>query len=66
MTQLEVGSKLQSLRHRDVTPGLEHHHGNGTTRKRVTDDELGNDVQADLLVGDSLDNANGDGVHECY
>ena len=65
MTKFEVGCKLQGLRHRDVAPGLEHHHSNRATRERITNDELGDDIEANLLVGDGLDNTDWNDVHEC-
>ena len=64
MAELEVRRELQSLGHGDVTPGLEHHHCDGAAGQRVTDDELSNDVETDLLVGYGLDHANGDDVDE--
>ena len=64
MTELEVGSEEQRLRHRDVAPSLEHHHGDWATRESVADDQLSNNVETDLLVGNSLDDTNGDDVHE--
>jgi hypothetical protein len=53
MTELEIRGERKSLGHGNVTPGLEHHHGDGTSGKCVSDDEFGNDVETDLLVGDS-------------
>lgn len=44
MAQLEVRRELERLRHSYVPPSLEEHHGNWTTRKRVPDDELRDDV----------------------
>lgn len=35
-----------------------HHHGDGLSRKHVTNDHLGDDVQTSLLIGNGLDNAN--------
>lgn len=64
MPKLEVGRKLQSLSHSDVSPGLEHHHSDWPSGKSIPDDKFGDDVQADLLVGDGLDHANGDHVDE--
>lgn len=87
MTQFEVRTECESLGHGDVTPGLEHHHGDRTTGESVSDDQFGDDtrgkekmlrevdvedtrwrmgsvLQADLLIGDSLDHTNGDGERE--
>ena len=65
MTELEVRSKLQGLSHGVVAPGLEHHHGDWLSGESVTDDQLSENIKAQLLVGDSLDHANGYYVHEC-
>ena len=56
--------KMLTLSHGNVTPGLEHHHSDGTARESITDDEFGDDVQADLLIGDSLDHSNRNNVEE--
>ena len=64
MTQLEVTRERQGLSHGDVTPGLEHHHSDGLAGEQVTDDQLSDDVQTDLLVSDGLNDTNGDGVEE--
>ena len=64
MAELEVGREEQSLRHGDITPGLEHHHSNRTTGECVTNDKLGNDIETDLLVGDGLDDTDRDDVDE--
>ena len=64
MTQFEVRTEGESLGHGDVTPGLEHHHSDGLAGEQVTDDQLSDDVQTDLLVSDGLDDTNGDGVEE--
>lgn len=62
VTELEVGDERQRLGHGDVTPGLEHHHRDRLSGKGVTNDELSDDVEADLLVRDGLDHADGDDV----
>ena len=64
MAKLEIRGELQSLSHRDVAPGLEHHHSDRMPGESVANDELGNNVEPDLLVGDSLNDADGDDVHE--
>jgi hypothetical protein len=64
VTQLEVRGESKRLSHRDVTPSLKHHHGNRMARESVSDDEFGNDVETDLLIGDCLDHTNRDNVDE--
>jgi hypothetical protein len=64
VTELEVAGKLQSLGHGNVTPGLEHHHRNWTAREGIAYDKLGDDIKTDLLVGDSLNDADRDSVRE--
>ena len=61
MAELEITDKLECLPHGDIPKGLESHVGNGTARKSVTNNVLRNDVQTGLLVGNSLDEANGEG-----
>ena len=65
VAELEIRCELERLEHRDVSPRLEHHHGHRTPWERVSDDELGDDVKADLLVSDSLDDTDGDDIDEC-
>lgn len=64
VAKLEVRRELESLEHRNVAPGLKHHHCNRTSRERVADDELSDDIETDLLVGDSLDHADRDNENE--
>lgn len=64
MAELKVGRELKRLGHRNITPRLEHHHGNWATRQAITDDKFGDDVQADLLIGDGLNHSDGDDVEE--
>ena len=64
MTQFEVGGECQCLSHGNVTPCLEHHHRHRSSRKSVSDDKFGDDVEADLLVSDGLNHADGDHVEE--
>lgn len=64
MTKLEVRCEGEGLKHGDVTPGLEQHHCDGTAGEGIADDELGNNVQTDLLIGDSLNHTNGNNVDE--
>lgn len=44
VAELEVGGKVEALRHADISPGLEHHHRDWTAGQGVSDDELGNDA----------------------
>jgi len=62
MTELEVRSELQGLSHGDIAPGLEQHHSDGSAGESVPDDQLRNDVETNLLIGDSLNHADGDHV----
>lgn len=41
---------------------FEHHHGDWASGKHVSDDQLGDDVQSNLLIGNGLDHTNGNGV----
>ena len=45
VTELEVWSEIQGLNHGDVSPCLEEHHGDRTSRKHVSDDQLGDDAK---------------------
>jgi hypothetical protein len=64
VTELHVTRESERLSHGDVTPSLEQHHGDGLAGKHEADDELGDDVEADLLVGNSLDHSDGNDVEE--
>ena len=64
MSKLEIARELQRLGHCDITPRLEHHHGNRLSGERVTNDKFRNDVETDLLIGDGLDHADGNNVEE--
>lgn len=64
VTEFEIAGEVESLSHRDITPGFEHHHGDGVARESVSDDKFCDDVETDLLVRDSLNHADGDDVHE--
>ena len=44
VAELEVRGERQCLSHRDVSPSLEHHHGDGAARERVADDQLSDDA----------------------
>ena len=65
MTKFKVRSKLKGLNHRNVSPGLEHHHSERTTGDSVAHDQFGENIDADLLVGESLDHANWNDIEEC-
>ena len=60
VAELEVGGEGEGLRHGDVAVRLEEHHGDGAAGLHVADDEFGDDVEAELDVGNGLDHANGD------
>jgi hypothetical protein len=47
-------------------PSLEHHHCDRTPRKRVANDQLGYDIQSNLLVSDGLNHSYGYGVDKCF
>lgn len=64
MTKFEVGSELKCLVHRDVSPSLEQHHGERTAGYGVADNQFGDDIETDLLVGDRLDHTNGNDITE--
>jgi len=53
-----------TLSHSNVSPCLEHHHGDRTSWKGVPNDKFSDDIQADLLIGDGLNHSNGDSVYE--
>ena len=55
---------MKGLGHGNVSPCLKHHHCNGLSGEHVTDDELSDNVETDLLIGDSLDHTDGDDIEE--
>jgi len=57
---------MPTLCHGDITPCLEKHHGNGMSGESVSNDKFSDDVEADLLISDGLDHADGDNVHKCW
>lgn len=61
VTELQILTEVQSLSHDNVSEGLEHHHGDGVTGLDVTDDELGEYVETQLNVGESLDDTDRNG-----
>lgn len=62
--QLQILCECQSLTHSDVSISLEQHHGNGTAREHVPDDEFREYVQAELDVCHGLDDADWDAPEE--
>lgn len=60
MTKLEILGKVEGLAHADVAVVLEHHHGHGASRDHVSNDELCQNIEAKLNVGDGLHDTNGD------
>ena len=52
------------MEHGDVSPCLEHHHGDGLSREHIPDNQLGDDIQANDLVRYGCDDTNGDDVDE--
>lgn len=59
VAELEVADKGEGLGHGYVAVGLEEHEGQGAAGLDVAVDELGQHVEADLVVGDGLDDADG-------
>ena len=50
--------------HGYITIALEHHGGERAARLHITVHELGDDIGADLPIGDGLDHANRDQKHD--
>lgn len=59
-------SDFLTLGHRDVTPSLEHHHRNRSTRECITDDEFSNNIKTNLLISDSLNHSDRNDVEVCW
>lgn len=59
MTELEILRKVERLRHADVAIVLKHHHGHRASGNHVTNNVFSQDVEAELNVGDCLNNSNG-------
>lgn len=55
MGEFEILSEVKGMRSGDVSVRLEVVHGSGVTREPETSEQLGDDVQGDLDVGDRLD-----------
>lgn len=59
MAKFHVLDEVESLSHCNVSEGLEEHHGYWSSRKHVTNYELGQHVESELRVGDTLNHADG-------
>ncbi len=57
MANLHVRDVLQPVVGKHVAPALEEHHSNRPAGEHVSDDQLSNNVETGLLVGDGLDDA---------
>ena len=64
--ELEVRRKCKSLSHGDVAPRLEHHHRNRAPRKCIANNEFGNNIQPNLLVGNGLDHADRNDIDKSW
>lgn len=64
VTQFKIGSELKSLSHGDISPGFEQHHCYWATGKSITNDELGDDIQPNLLIGNGLNHPNRNHVYK--
>lgn len=64
----QVRSRFRTLEltliHSDVAPCFEHHHCHWTAGKPISNNQLGDNVQPNLLIGDRLNHSNGDDVEE--
>lgn len=65
MTQLHILRKAERLEAANIAVILKHHHGDGATRYEVAHDVFGEQVEAQLDVGDGLDDADGYGKDDC-
>lgn len=65
VAKLQIDRERVSLSCSEVTVGLEDHHGGWPTRKCITDNELGQDVESDGLIGNGLNNTSWDDVNDC-
>lgn len=59
MAKLQVRHEGEGLTHRDVTESLKDHQCQRSPGLDVTENELSQHVQADLVIGDGLDNTYG-------
>lgn len=60
VAKLEISSKLDALGRGDVTVGYKNHVGYRTAGKECAGDELADQINTAVLVGDSHDDPNGD------
>ena len=63
VAELKVARELQRLHHGDIAPRLEQHHRDRAAGQGISDDQLRDDVEPNLLIRDGLDHADGDGIH---
>ena len=64
MAKFEVRGEGQSLSHSDITPGFEHHHRDRSSGKTISNDQFGDDIETDLLVGNGLDHSDRNNIKE--
>ena len=64
VAKLEIARKLNGLGRGNMTPCFEYHHRNWAAREGISDDQLRNDVQPNLLGRNGLNHANRDGTNE--
>jgi len=62
VTELEVARELKCLSHGVMAPGLEQHHGNRAARKRISDNQLGDDIKPYFLGRNGPNHTNGNSV----
>lgn len=62
---LQITRKVKALSHRNEPVKLEHHIGNWFPRPDVTSNKLCDDVQANVLVGDSFQQSLWNEIEEC-
>ena len=65
MAELEVHGERIGLAGGEEAICFENHHCSWMTRKSVSNDEFGNDVQRNELVRDSLNDACRDNINSC-
>lgn len=63
VTEFQVGGEFDALRGADVAVCHENHIGYRSSGEDDAADELADEVQAAVLIGDGHDNANGDEQH---
>lgn len=65
MAKLEIAEEEHSLVHGNEGERLEDHHSDGATRKNVTNNQFGEDLETDLLVSNSLHHTHGHDEEYC-